>query len=61
MLILNEGTLTKDQERFAELQKLLNEHKAQLDNLIDKENRDANRRSAITSKTVTEETHVAEN
>ena len=52
---LNEGTLTKDQERFAELQKLLNEHKAQLDNLIDKENRDANRRSAITSKTVTEE------
>jgi len=52
---LNEGTLTKDQERFAELQKLLNEHKAQLDNLIDKENRDAHRRSANTSKVVKEE------
>jgi len=52
---LNEGTLTKDQERFAELQKLLSEHKAQLDNLIDKENRDAIRRSANTSEAVKEE------
>ena len=52
---LNEGTLTSDQKRFAELQKLLNEHKVQLDNLIDKENRDANRRSAITSEKVKEE------
>ena len=46
---------TSDQRRFAELQKLLNEHKAQLDNLIDKENRDANRRSHMTSETVKEE------
>jgi len=52
---LNEGTLTKDQERYAELQKLINEHKVQLDNLIDKENRDANRRSAMVSKQVQEE------
>jgi len=52
---LNEGTLTKDQKRYAELQKLLAEHKAQLDNLIDKENRDANRRSDNTSKAVKEE------
>jgi hypothetical protein len=52
---LNEGVLTKDQKRYAELQKLIEEHKKQLDNLIDKENRDANRRSAITSKKVKEE------
>lgn len=52
---LNEGVLTSDQKRYAELQVLLAEHKAQLDNLIDKENRDAHRRSAITSETVKEE------
>ena len=52
----NENDLgTKDQQRYAELQKLIEEHKKQLDNLIDKENRDANRRSAITSKKVKEE------
>ena len=52
---LNEGALTSDQKRFAELQVLLAEHKAQLDNLIDKENRDAHKRSVITSKKVKEE------
>ena len=52
---LNEGALTSDQKRFAELQVLLAEHKAQLDNLIDKENRDAHKRSVITSKTIKEE------
>jgi hypothetical protein len=46
---------TADQKRYAELQKLIAEHKVQLDNLIDKENRDANRRSAITSEKVKEE------
>lgn len=52
---LNEGTLTKDQERFAELQKLLAEHKAQLDNLIDKENRNFIRNKAKISETKKQE------
>ena len=52
---LDEGNLTKDQKRYAELQKLIAEHKVQLDNLIDLENKNANRASAITSKKVKEE------
>jgi hypothetical protein len=46
---------TADQKRYAELQKLIDEHMTQLDNLADKENKDANRRSHITSKKVKEE------
>ena len=52
---LDEGNLTKDQKRYAELQKLIAEHMVQLDNLIDLENKNANRESAIVSKKVKEE------
>jgi hypothetical protein len=52
---MNEGAMTSDQKRYAELQKLIDEHMTQLDNLVDKENRDANKRSEITSKKVKEE------
>jgi len=47
--------LTTDQRRLKELKKLIDEHMVQLDNLADKENRDANKRSLITSKKVKEE------
>ena len=46
---------TKDQQRYAELQKLIAEHKVQLDNLADMENKKAHTESVITSKKVKEE------
>jgi len=46
---------TKDQQRYAELQKLIEEHKKQLDNLISVENRKAHKESVITKEKVKED------
>ena len=49
------GNASKDQKRYAKLQKLIEEHKKQLDNLIDMENKKAHKESVITKEKVKEE------
>ena len=52
---MNEGAMTSDQKRYAKLQKLIEEHKKQLDNLISVENRKAHKGSVITKEKVKED------
>ena len=52
---LNEGNMSSDQKRYAELQKLIAEHMAQLNNLADMSNKQAHRDSTAISEKAKEE------
>jgi len=52
---MNEGAMTSDQKRYAELQKLIAEHMVQLDNLATESNKQAHKESLITATKVKEE------